>query len=176
MKKWVHKIPFQKVIPWGNVFEIHTHLSKQVVLERLKENTAWKPMYLYFVPPSQAFVGKVGESGFDLKESVGYTNALLPVFHGRFVKNDHGVRLRVKASNILTTFAILWGWVWAIRPPIKELSGLLHGLSGSALLHILLSSGGPAGISILITILYWRKVKDGRKELANLLRAEVRTE
>jgi hypothetical protein len=175
IRKWTHKIPFQKFVPWRNVFEIRTHLSKQMILERLKQSTAWKPMYIYFIPPRQNFVGKVSERGFDLQESVSYGSALTPVFHGRFIEADHEVRLQLTASNSFTTLSALWCWGWAIHWLILLFPQLLHGVSdaSSVLMRILLFLGVPAGVGPTITIPYWRKVEDGRRELSQLLNGKA---
>ena len=101
-----------KFIPSESSFEVKSGLSKKDTLTRLKEHVAAR--HTLFFNSKREFEGEVYESGFKIRQSVGYTYALLPVFNGQMVEIGHAFAVRVKAANSLTVLAVLWSWAWSI--------------------------------------------------------------
>jgi hypothetical protein len=153
-----------RAFPSDSSFQIKTAFSKDEVLEILKMNVA-DSNPLNPIPPDTLFRGGVYHSDFEAKEVVGYTYALLPVFRGKIEKVAGGVTLRVRVSNVLTTFGVLWLWACAVGLCFVGVSVRRDFSTGIPLMFFGIFC---AGIALFVTAFYFRKVEDGKKLLYSL--------
>lgn len=159
-----------KIIPLESNFEISTSIQKADLLSvlRKKVNTKTSVVPLISLDSNYSFVGDVYDDGFDIKEVAMLNYSLNAVYHGRFKETDHGMTIRVKASNIFATFAVLFGWIWWIGISFKLINEIIVGdFSNTAALTI-----GSCGIAISNMIgaeYYYYRINKVKKKLESYL-------
>jgi hypothetical protein len=126
--------PLVRLVPSEFAFRFLSRLSKKEALKRLEENIAQtNPLTAHM--SDKYFVGSVYHSDFQIRELVGYSRVLLPVFYGNLKEEPEGLVVRVKASNLLASletlvfYGLFVGCLWAAASEIlsqkPDLSGLL---------------------------------------------------
>ncbi len=157
-----------RIMPRKGTFEIQTHLTRDAVREMLKNKVA--KTHVFSSPENVFFQGKVNSDRFDIREVVGYTWALLPVFHGRLEGDNDDVRVCVTASNPIMSLAVIYIWLSTLAVFYVAWSCAFEDANITGGIAFLIAGFGCVGMGFFFSVFYWRKVRDGKALLLDMLR------
>jgi hypothetical protein len=161
-----------KIIPWTYSFEFWLKLSKESVVNQLKEKVLiYKPFR--FSRTDKPFLGRMDDFGFYIWKAVSYPWGSYPRFRGSIIESENGVLIKVEASDEFATFGTFCCWAWCM---VSFGVSALCLKSGDLKTSIIAFVSGILALccSILFTIVYWLRVGSGKDLLLNILRGEVK--
>ena len=152
------------------LFDVETNLERDN-LQKILDKKVQKSGIIPPLFPSGSFLGEVFSSGFDIQEPVWFLPAWTPKYHGTFEETDHGVVVKVRASNDGVMLNALGGGLASIGSLIAVCVNLYHRdyqTTGIALLGSVVFGAGTAALLRF----YCRKLFAGKEKLISILQSK----
>ncbi|MEL6322260.1 MAG: hypothetical protein AAFQ57_16690 [Cyanobacteria bacterium J06626_14] len=153
-------------------FSIQTYQPLPEVIATLEPHIEAPRMRWGFSQNHPPYMGKLSDSGFEIRRIIHYRNSFLPRIKGRFETTPQGtvVHVTMGLHPIVLAFMLTWCSIWYTAAVPVALSEALTGDVPPEM--ALLFLGTPLAMLIIFGATFWYEAKRSRCELTQIIRGQ----
>ncbi|MGF1522105.1 MAG: hypothetical protein ACFBSF_07285 [Leptolyngbyaceae cyanobacterium] len=153
-------------------FSIQTYQPLSAVITTLKSHIEAPRVRWGFSHDHPPYMGKLSDSGFEIRRIIHYRNSFLPQIQGQFETTPQGtiVHVTMGLHPLIMAFMLTWASIWyTAAVPIT----VLGALDGDVPLEMaFLFLGAPLGMCLIFWSAFWYEAKRSRRDLAQILKGQ----